>query len=220
MLSPIQTGSWSVGMPIPSKRTLMKEMEVSRIALREVLSRLRSLGVLAMGHGRKSIVRTVGTELLTRILPLVVSLETTSSYRQIFEIRLAIESPSAALASLRRTPEDLELLHMHADQCAHDVGAEAGANHYPKTDFEFHLQIARSTPNPLFTVLLNVISRYLIAVQEQSFGSGVAIAWDRAKRAHCATLEAIRDRNPDRARVEMETHPRYTSTLIPKAGTV
>jgi len=219
MISRIQTGSWPVGMPIPSERTLMKEMEVSRIALREALSMLRSLGVLDTGHGRKSIVRTVGTELLTRILPLVVSLETTSSYQQIFEIRLAIESPSAALAALRRTPEDLELLQKQADQYAQNVGAEAGANHYPKTDLEFHLQIARSTQNPLFTVLLNVISRYVIAVQEQSFGSGVPIAWDRAKRAHFAILEAIRDRDPDRARAEMEAHLRYTATLIPKAGT-
>jgi DNA-binding FadR family transcriptional regulator len=76
--------------------------------------------------------------------------------------------------------------------------------------------VARSTGNPLFATLLNVISRYVIAVQEESWGSGPPIAWDRAKRAHFSIVDAIRDQDPDRARVEMEAHLRYTATLVPR----
>lgn len=216
MLDRILTGVWPVGKPIPSERTLMIEMDVSRIALREALSMLRSLGVLDTSHGRKSIVRRVGTDLIEKLMPLIVSLEPAGNYRHVFEVRLAIEAPTAALAALRRTSEDLARLHESADQYARHV--DSGMAHYSQTDLDFHLQIARSTQNPLFTTLMNVISRYVIAVQTQSYGSGVPVAWDRAKRAHFAILEAIEDQDPERARAEMEAHLRYTATLAPNAG--
>jgi GntR family transcriptional repressor for pyruvate dehydrogenase complex len=212
MLRRIQTGAWSVGEAIPSERTLIKEFEVSRIALREALSMLRSIGVLDTSHGRKSIVQCVGTDLLARLMPLVVSLDATASYRQVFEIRLAIEVPAAGLAALRRTPADLERLDEFAAKYARHV--ESGSSYYPEADLEFHLQIARSSQNPLFTALLNVISRYVIEVQVQSWGSGVSVASDRASRAHFAILEAVRDQDPERSRVEMEAHLRYTFSLV------
>ncbi len=212
MLQRIQTGAWPVGQAIPSERSLMQEMGVSRIALREALSMLRSLGVLDTGHGRKSVVRRVSTELLERILPLVCALEPGGSYGQVFEVRLALETPAAGLAALRRTGADLQRLEELANEYARQ---ETVAGHYPRTDLEFHLQVAQATHNPLITTLLNVISRYVIAVQSHSWNSGIPVAWDRAKRAHFSILEAIRAQDPDRARVEMEAHLRYTAALAP-----
>lgn len=213
MLRRIQTGEWPVGQAIPSERTLIKEMEVSRIALREALSMLRSLGVLDTSHGRKSVVRQVGTELIERLVPLIISLEPISGFHQVFEMRLALEGPAAALAAARRTEADLARLEALAAEYASQ--GDVDVDHYPRTDLEFHLQIARATGNPIFTALLNVISRYVIAGQQQSWGSSRPTAWDRAKRAHLAIFEAIRDQDPERARVEMEAHLRYTATLLP-----
>lgn len=213
MLRRIQTGEWPVGKPIPAERTLITELNVSRIALREALSMLRSLGVLDTSHGRKSIVRQVGTELLDRIVPLILSLEPVSGFHQVFEMRLAIEVPAAGLAAQRRTEGDLAKLDALAAEYALQDSVEI--DHYPRTDLEFHLQIARATQNPLFTAMLNVISRYVIAGQQQSWGSSRPVAWDRAKRAHFAICEAIRDQDASRARVEMEAHLRYTASLVP-----
>ncbi len=210
MLRRIQSGEWSVGKAIPSERKLILEMGVSRIALREALFMLRALGVLDSGHGRKSIVRQVGTDLLERILPLVCALEPGGSYGQVFEVRLALEVPAAGLAAIRRTDADLARLEELANEYARQ---ENVAGHYPRTDLEFHLQVAQATQNPLITTLLNVTSRYVIAVQSQSWDSGVPVAWDRAKRAHFSILDAIRARDRDRARVEMEAHLRYTASL-------
>jgi GntR family transcriptional repressor for pyruvate dehydrogenase complex len=215
MLRRIQSGEWPVGKSIPSERALIKEMDVSRIALREALSMLRSLGVLDTSHGRKSVVRQVGTELIDRIVPLIITLEPVSGFHQVFEMRLAIEVPAAALAAARRTPEQLARLEELANEYAEQNDVDL--HHYPRADLEFHLQIARSTGNPLFTALLNVISRYVIAGQRHSWGTSRPIAWDRAKRAHFAIYEAIRDQDPDRARVEMEAHLRYTATLVPRS---
>lgn len=216
MLLRIQTGAWPVGQAIPSERKLIQEMGVSRIALREALFMLRSLGVLDTGHGRKSIVRQVGTDLLERILPLVCALEPASSYSQVFEVRLALEVPAAGLAALRRTSANLDRLEELANEYARQ---DFVAGHYPRTDLEFHLQVAQSTQNPLITTLLNVISRHVISVQAESWGTGVPIAWDRAKRAHFSIVEAIRSQDADRARVEMEAHLRYTAALVQPPGT-
>ncbi len=215
MLRRIQTGEWAPGQAIPSERNLIKEMDVSRIALREALSMLRSLGVLDTGHGRKSVVRQVGTDLLDKLLPLVTRLEPVSGFHEVFEVRLAMEVPAAGFAAARRTAEDLISLENLAKEYAEQDNV--GAGHYPRTDLEFHLQIARASRNPLFTALLNVISRYVIAGQAQSWGTSRPIAWDRAKQAHFAIFEAIRDRDVDRAKAEMDAHLRYTASLVPRA---
>ena len=188
----------------------MKEFGVSRIAVREALSMLRSLGVLQTSHGRKSVVRRIGTDLLEKLFPLMLSLEGASGYREVFEARLAVEGPAAYLAAQRRTAGDLRRL----EELLADFQRLPNTEYVPEADLEFHLQIARATRNPLFSTLMSVISRYVIYLQTTSARSVLEVASQRLGQDHADILEAIRSRDTERARVAMEAHLRRAESLV------
>ena len=215
MLDRIRSGQWKIGEAIPSERQLMEEFGVSRIPLRESLSMLRALGVLDTGHGRKSIVRQIDANMLGRLFPLMLSMESEQTYEHVFEMRLTLESRTAYLAALRRDEDDLARLEELLATFRRQV--ELGIAESIETDLEFHLQIARSTKNPLFPLLLSPLASYVTYVQAEVLKN----APNRRLRAleyHEVITEAIRDQDPDRARGEMETHMRYSAHRVMKHG--
>jgi GntR family transcriptional repressor for pyruvate dehydrogenase complex len=217
LLVRIRQGTWPVGSAIPSERTLMVEFGVSRIAIREALSMLRSLGVLDVSHGRRAIVRQVDAETLGRLFPLMLSLEGEQTFQQVFEIRVAIEAPAAYLAALRHTEDDVRRLEELVEQFNRrfDQNFDARDN----AELELHLGIARATKNPLFATLLSAIAGYVIYVQSECCRDDVEMR-QRAKLSHESIVDAIRHRDPQRARVEMEAHLRFNADRATKKGLV
>ncbi len=210
MIDLIRAGEWPVGRPIPSERTLIEQFGVSRIAVREALSMMRGLGLIQTTQGSGSIVRAIDSGMLGRLLPLMISLEGEHTYEQIYEMRLTMEPRHAHLAALRRSERDLaELDGLHAAMvtCADDALAE-----WVRADMAFHQAVARATKNPLMPMMLKTLAEYVIHVQK------VSCAGDRAKRdrtlaAHANILNAIHQRDAERARVEMEAHLRSSFEL-------
>ena len=214
MLERIRSGEWPADQPIPGERTLKEDFGVSRVALREALSMLRSLGILETGHGRSSVVRRLGPEFFRRLFPLILSAEGTRSYIEVFEVRVAIEGPAAYLAASRRTDEDLRRLDEQAALFQKQAAQESPER--AETDLEFHLAVARATGNPLFPALLNAISGFVIFGQRETWSRAGESPEARARAVdrHQAIVEAIRRRDAELARTEMESHIRYTATLI------
>jgi GntR family transcriptional repressor for pyruvate dehydrogenase complex len=212
MLDRIQSGQWPINKPIPSERALMKEFGVSRICVRESLSMLRALGILETCHGRSSIIRRMDSEIIGRLFPLMLSLQGEQTYGQIFEVRLNLESRTAYLAALRRSEQDLqeldkllELLRVQLEQKS------------VQTDLTFHIKIAQATKNPLFPLLLKALSGFVTYVQVLSCKDNP----DKRHRAllcHETIAEAIRNKDPERARVEMESHLRSSADRMLKSG--
>lgn len=240
MLGRIRSTEWPVGSLVPGERSLMGEFNVSRIALREALSHLRALGVVQTEHGRGSVVRPVDASILTQLFPLVVSLGGEQSIEEMFEVRLALESRTAYLAAQRRTDENLREILRLADRFRAQL--DPAPEEAIATDMEFHLAIARATQNPLFPKNLGAITEFVKYVQTMSRVYGLAPEVSRAvgdlreefvesidchddpdRRlravlAHDAIAESIRDRDPERARVEMEAHLRYSVLRILQSG--
>lgn len=210
MLSNVQTGVWETGAKIPSERKLIEEFGVSRIAIRESLAMLRGLGVLEINHGQRTRVKSVDAVTLGHLLPLMLSNGGQQTFDQVFEVRLAIESQTASLAAHRRSPEQLSQLGTLLDQfrLSMDSGGDAEAQ---DVDLAFHLQIARAAGNPLFPTLLEALAGFVAFAQKESCRND-SVRSQRAVMAHESILEAIQDRDADRARVEMEAHLRYSMT--------
>ena len=64
---------------------------------------LRGLGVLDVGHGRRTRVCEMGASTLGQLVPLMMMSGGQTMFEQVFEVRLALESMSARLAAGRRT---------------------------------------------------------------------------------------------------------------------
>ena len=209
MLDNIHNGVWTYGDEIPSERKLIEEYGVSRIAVREALSMLRGLGVLDVGHGRRTRVRKVDSETFGQLLPLLLLSGGQRTFEQVFEARLAVESFAAGLAAKRRTDEQVEKLHVLLKQFQEQIASRDPG--YVQTDLDFHLQIASATGNPLFELMLEALARFISFAQRESCLDDPNRS-RRALLAHEAIVEAIADSDSERARAEMEAHLRYSMT--------
>ncbi|MBN1910516.1 MAG: FadR family transcriptional regulator [Pirellulales bacterium] len=209
MLDNIQTGRWAIGSAIPSERNLIEEFGASRIAIREALSMLKGLGVLDVKHGRRTKIRTVGSEAISHLLPVMLTLGEQETLNQVFEVRLALESRTASLAAGRCTDSDIQKLRKLVER--YQKLARRGESEALAVDLKFHLEIARITGNRLYVVLLEALAGFIALAQKESCKDDPARR-RAAVSAHVSILRAIAARDPEWARVEMESHLRYSAT--------
>ena len=212
MLKSIRAGEWTVGSSIPSERSLIDRYGVSRIVIREAVSMLRGLGVVDVSHGRRTRVRKIDAEIFGQLLPVMLSSGGQRTLEQIFEVRRTIESRSAYLAALSRTEEQLNQLQLLQARFRKQLRS-ATRSASLKTDLRFHLQIADATQNPLFPIMLEAISHFVLFGQAESCKDD-PVRRQRAVAAHQAIVEAIAARDAERASVEMEAHLRYSASRV------
>ena len=209
ILERIRSGQWPPGTPLPSERELMEEFRVSRIPLREAIAGLRALGVLHTRPGSGTRVRRVDAGTVAQLLPLLVTLEGERTFHQVFDLRLAVESQTAALAARQHRDTDAKALRGYVEKFKSDL--DAPLDDAVETDLDFHVAIARATQNPLFEILMRTLAELVKHVQVQSCKDD-PVRRRRAFDAHQAIVEAILARDADRARAEMEAHLRYSAS--------
>jgi GntR family transcriptional regulator, transcriptional repressor for pyruvate dehydrogenase complex len=215
LLGRIRSGQWPAGTELPSERELMDEFKVSRIPLREAIAGLRALGVLHTRAGSGTRVCRVDAQTVAHLLPLILTLEGERTFGQVFDLRLAVESQTAALAARHHTDQDARSLKQLLSQLKADL--DANLEEAVETDLDFHVAIARATQNPLFEVLMRTLAELVKHVQVQSCKDD-PIRRRRAFDAHEAITEAILARDADRARAEMEAHLRTSASRQLETG--
>ncbi|HYE99632.1 MAG TPA: FadR/GntR family transcriptional regulator [Planctomycetota bacterium] len=211
VLERVRTGEWPPGHELPSERALIQEFGVSRIPLREALSSLRTLGVLETRPGSGTRVKRVDADTVARLMPLLVTMDGPRTFAQVFEMRVAVEGQTAALAAERHTARDAADLRAIVKRFRDDL--DAGLETAVETDLAFHVRIAEATGNPLFGMLMRTLAELVRHVQVESCKDDP----ERRRRAvmsHEAIADAILARDAARARVEMEAHLRYSASRI------
>jgi DNA-binding FadR family transcriptional regulator len=206
MMGNIREGRWPLGKEIPSERTLIGEFGASRIAIREAMSMLRGLGVLDVGHGRRTRVCGMGAETLGRLIPLMMMADGPSIVGHVFEVRLALESMSARLAAGRRTEAQVSRLRELAS--LYRAQAEQGNDEALQTDLAFHAEVAQASGNPLFPMLLEALSAFVSYSQRESGRDIIRI--QRATVAHETIAAAINAKDGGWAAAEMEAHLQFS----------
>lgn len=213
VLSRIQSGEWPVGYMIPSERTLVEEFGVSRIALRDAMLRLRTLGLLEVSQGRRSTVARVDSSILSRLFPLMLSLEGEKTFQDIFQFRLSVESDTAYLAAEHRTDEDLVTMDEIIEvMCKMPVEGDA-AELWMEKDFDLHRHIAKATGNPIYVLFLDAIAGF-VAYFQTTIDSSADPKREKAMFFHEALVEAIRSQDRDHARALMVSHLRSSAEAI------
>src|SRR4051812_37979955 len=129
----IRDGQWPAGSKLPTEAAIMEEFGVSRTVVREAISRLQAAGLVDTRHGVGTFVVGLGEGSAFRISP--EQLGTLQDVIAVLELRIAVETESAALAAMRRTPENLQALRnaLQAFISAVEEGRDAVG-----PDFQFH----------------------------------------------------------------------------------
>jgi DNA-binding FadR family transcriptional regulator len=151
------------GARLPSERELRVQLNVGRSTVREALKALEALGVVQIRQGAGVFVRLSGAPEAPEVPRAVLTHVAATDWSQlgaIVEARLAIEPYAAALASLRRSDEQLRDLR---EELARFDAAAAGDDErgLVMADVNFHGAIA-DIGNPVLAHTLRDLGVLLI----------------------------------------------------------
>jgi GntR family transcriptional repressor for pyruvate dehydrogenase complex len=200
----IEAGRVRQGDRLPTEADLTTAFNVSRTVIREAISRLQAEGMVVARRGSGVYVAT----------PLEVSRsfrmgpstsESMVSVREIFELRMGVESEAAALAAARCSRSDLASLRRILDRLADRSNSlEEGV----EADIAFHQRIAELSKNKQILRFLDFLSSVLAeAIRIARTNSARQEGWSEvAHGEHEAIFRAIASGDPDNARQALRHH--------------
>jgi GntR family transcriptional repressor for pyruvate dehydrogenase complex len=203
----VRDGRLAAGAKLPTEAAIMEEFGVSRTVVREAISRLQAAGVVETRHGVGTFVVGLGDGSSFRIAP--DQLGTLQDVIAVLELRIGVETETAALAAARRTPENLAALRSALDAFASAVDEGRTA---VGPDFQFHLEIARATQNHHFADLMTtlgggmMIPRARLEAAAQRVSAEQQAYLRRVNSEHESIFDAISRQDADAARAAMRTH--------------
>lgn len=151
-----------VGDMLPSEKQLMEAMGVSRLPLREALSRLKALGVISVRQGKGAIIKEVNAANLFRQLSPIMRSQGNLTKAYMIEVRLALEPSVARLAALRGDEQSL----VHLEDCVASMEEKLDEKaDFIQCDMEYHQFLARATGNPALDILVSTIHDIMSATQ-------------------------------------------------------
>lgn len=208
----IKEGKIAPGNRLPSERQLIDMLGVGRSSLREAINKLEAMGYVEIKKRKGIFVKSIDATLEPNPLKKMLR-EEQHTIIQLYEIRSDLEEASAYAAATERTDEDLEeIMESHL----RFVSPE-GAQHFSwELDQGFHSSIARASHN-FFRVhailnIFDVSKEFIRPIIEGFAGSGV----NRSTiiEQHQTIVDAIHNKDADRARECMREHLRWTNQQL------
>ena len=186
------------GDKLPNEFEMAQQLSVGRGTIREAVKILVSRNVLEIKRGRGTFVcRHPG--MVDDPLGFAFVKDKKKLALDLCEVRLMIEPEIAALAALRATEQEVRELQEIEDQVA-DL-CSRGEQHMEK-DIEFHEKIAKISKNSVMPKLVPVIQAGVSVFIQVT---DLALVRDTV-RTHQLVVDAIRDRDSERARAAMVEH--------------
>jgi GntR family transcriptional regulator, transcriptional repressor for pyruvate dehydrogenase complex len=197
----IDHGELKPGAVLPSERELASKFWVSRSSVREALSILETLGLVALDPGRRA--RVLGTSAepdkrLTRW-----QYASRFNENDVYELRLILESRAARLAAEKVTPQtiaDLTRSLAAMKDCMREGDLLAAANE----DFKFHDIIVVLSGNRLFAEIHHLNQEAILESQKLPLSRHKRL-WEPVQE-HERILKALEQRDPDGASYLMQLH--------------
>ena len=198
----IRSGEYKEGDRLPTEGVLAEKFAVSRITVREAVSKLRAMDLIEVRQGEGTFVKKLTPASFMKPLLSMLTMDK-KNLRDIFEVRIMIECKAAELAALRAGEETVKKLGQlleRMDQCIMDNTLEQ----YNALDAEFHLEILRSSGNRIL-VAFGDMSTSMI---RDSITAGIALpnALANSIILHKRIFDAIKGRNANDAVAFMKQH--------------
>jgi DNA-binding FadR family transcriptional regulator len=193
------------GDRLPTERELMGAYGVSRTVVREAISSLRAEGLVVTHQGKGAFVARDGGRGAFRIAE--ADVVTLQDVVRVMELRIGLESETAALAALRRT--EAQLAQMRAALEEIEASVEASERSV-EADVRFHRLVAEATGNGYFVDLFRQLGPLLIPrARVDTFchdPAGRAAYLRRVNQEHEQILGAVTAGDADAARAAMRVH--------------
>ena len=197
----ILKGTLKTGDQLPAERELAQQFGVSRTAVREAIKALGEKGLVEAYSGKGTFITNGTSQAIRQSLDLMIKLGRASGANHLAEVRSILEPEIAALAAARAEQQHLDSMREAVatmDASLQDPGP------FIEADLDFHLALAEAAANPLILSLLDSIVGLLREQRIRIFD--VDGGPQRGQSHHKRILEAIEQRDPEKARDEMRAH--------------
>jgi GntR family transcriptional repressor for pyruvate dehydrogenase complex len=208
----IVCGRLKDGEKLPPHEEFAANLNVSRTVLREALNKLSSLGLVEMQQGRGTYVRHLSPEAVISPMMGAMSLNEKST-RDLIEVRYYVESAVVKLAAWRADTEKISNLR-RLIRLMEKEAATGNLIKFAEHDLEFHLYLAQIAGNAVLEMILNTV-REMLSKFLETFATTPGVI-SNALEQHTKILQAISDRDAQRAGRAMEDHLTYVMDLLKK----
>lgn len=197
----ILKGALKPGDQLPAERELAQQFGVSRTAVREAVKALREKGLVEAYSGRGTFVTDGTSQAIRQSLDLMAKIGQPDGSTDLAEVRTILEPEIAALAATR--VEEQHLATMREAIAAMDRTRQ-DPDAFIEADLDFHLSLAEAAANPLILSLIDSIVGLLREQRMRIFN--VEGGPERGQFHHKRILEAIEQRDPEKAHAAMRAH--------------
>lgn len=192
------------GDRLPAEMQLMQSFQVSKATLREALRALEFLGFLEIRKGARggALVTKVDVDKARDLFLNFLHFQDLS-LDDLSEVRLVLEPYVAERSARVISQEDLHRLEELNRESESTLQGEASFD-LRRNEIEFHRTIGRATGNPILSFILEFVENLLVDAKEvlrpdQEFSRRVLLA-------HKRIVEALREKDPEKAAEEMARH--------------
>jgi DNA-binding FadR family transcriptional regulator len=197
----ILSGELPVGQALPSELDLASQLKVNRSTVREAIRLLEQNGLVRRRHGAKKLLVTIpGLSGLSKRLRTTMIMQQLT-FRELWEVMMALEPMAAEAAARNATPELLARLE---ENLAQTRAALSDTHRLTELDIEFHDLIVQASGNRALTLSHDAISNLFYPRFLEVFAR--LNAGERLLMAHEKVFEAIVARDQREARRWMEKH--------------
>lgn len=190
---------WKPGTKITSEPQLAKELNVSRMSVREAIEKMVALNILVKKQGEGTFVSELSTSTyLNNLIPALIL--DNYDYMEILELRLTMDVESAKLCA-KKCSEDIikELEEIYEEM----IQNQTDIDKFTKQDLEFHIKIAEGTQNSLIIKINEMLRDILDYHQKNLYHTLGPIG---GVKDHKLILDAIKNRDSELAGIFVRRH--------------
>ena len=178
---------------------LAEELGISRTPVREAIRKLEQEGYVIMMPRRGTYVSSVSVK----------------DVKEIFEIRSALETLAAELATMRIEPDELDKLRALLTKIEGHIELKEGMDKIVKTDVEFHGLLYQVSRNERLVAIISNLMEQLARFRTLSMSYPGRLK--ETLEEHRAMVEAIAAGDVDAARDAAERHMEQAEATLLKA---
>jgi len=196
----IEEGRLRPGDRLAAERELAQELGISRPTVRAGLHALAAMGVIESRQGAGTFITDGPPRVGAGPLSFLAALHGFKR-EEIFEARKVLEVGAAGLAAERGITDQLAPM---AEEVTGMFANLSEPQTYLVHDVRFHRAVAAASGNPVLLALVEMVSS--LVYEQRRLTVEHALDLKESAEMHRRIYQAIRDRDAERARVEMARH--------------
>lgn len=208
ILDLIESGELSPGEKLPSELEIVRQTDVSRTSVREAFSALELMGVITRVPGEGTFIAKrahIGHSTPKNILEkFLEDTEKVNGSFEALEARMALEPSVTIMAARRAEPDQIEEMEKLLEDSVKAL-ENNDIDLFLDIDKAFHIAVAEATNNHVIASISKNLLKQADIHMWRRYKEDMHL-WPQTIEAHRNILDAIRERDPQKAGFFAESH--------------